>query len=769
MSRPRFFNAPRKGENFELRADLNSEYRDRRKDAIKRVIANMTVGKDVSGLFPDVLKNMQTEDLEQKKLVYLYLMNYAKTQPELVILAVNTFVKDSEDPNPLIRALAIRTMGCLRAEKIIDYLSDPLEKSLRDENPYVRKTAAICVAKLYDLKPELAVDRGFVGMLKDMVGDSNPMVVANAVTALTDIHQTALENDPTGQSAVFILDSEILTKLLIALNECTEWGRIAILNSLARYRARDEKQAEHICERVMPQFQHANGSVVLGAVKVVLIHMAKVRNNDELIKQLVRKMAPPLVTLISSAPEVQWVALRNINLVLQKRPDILQNELRVFFCKYNDPSYVKLEKVEIMIKLANERNVDMLLSELKEYASEVDVDFVRRAIRAIGQCAIKIDAAAERCVHVLLDLIATKVSYVVQEAVVVIKDIFRKYPHNYEGIIPTLCSNLEELDEPEAKGSLIWILGEYADKISNAEDLLAHFLDSFTDEPYQVQFQTLTAIVKAFLKKPDSSLAQQIVQQVLEKATKECDSPDLRDRAFIYWRLLSSSDSGAGRNVILASRPPISIPLTTVPPAVLDELVSELSSLASAYHKPAATFIGKARFGADGVRNGQVGDAEDDITREKALATVVQGQKSENLLDFGDDDVDIPASAGASAGSGNGAGALGALAGLDDLMMGASISSPSVGSAGNGAAVSSGASTGGGLNDLLGLFDAAPGAEQPGAQSGVQALKALSAAPSNTFGSPLSPSPSSASPTPTSASITTAKPASTSDDLLGLF
>ena len=88
------------GENYELRADLNSEYKDKRKDAIKRVIANMTVGKDVSGLFPDVLKNMQTDDLEQKKLVYLYLMNYAKTQPELVILAVNTFVK--------VRVISIR-------------------------------------------------------------------------------------------------------------------------------------------------------------------------------------------------------------------------------------------------------------------------------------------------------------------------------------------------------------------------------------------------------------------------------------------------------------------------------------------------------------------------------------------------------------------------------------------------------------------------------------------------------------------------------------
>jgi AP-1 complex subunit beta-1 len=128
---PRFFSTQKKGENYELRADLNSEYRDKRKETVKKVIANMTIGKDVSGLFADVVKNMQTEDLELKKLVYLYLINYAKSQPELVILAVNTFVKDSDDHNPLIRALAIRTMGCLRVEKIVDYLMEPLKKGLQ--------------------------------------------------------------------------------------------------------------------------------------------------------------------------------------------------------------------------------------------------------------------------------------------------------------------------------------------------------------------------------------------------------------------------------------------------------------------------------------------------------------------------------------------------------------------------------------------------------------------------------------------------------------
>lgn len=67
-------------------------------------------------------------------------------------------------------------MGVLRAEKIIDYISDPLRKCLRDDNPYVRKTAALCVAKLYDINPSLATDNGFIENLQELVGDSNPMV-----------------------------------------------------------------------------------------------------------------------------------------------------------------------------------------------------------------------------------------------------------------------------------------------------------------------------------------------------------------------------------------------------------------------------------------------------------------------------------------------------------------------------------------------------------------------------------------------------------------
>lgn len=59
----------------------------------------------------------------------------------------------------------------------------------------------------------------------------------------------------------------------------------------------------------------------------------------------------------------------------------------------------------------------------------------------------------------------------------------------------------------------------------------------------QVQLQLLTAIVKLFLKRPADT--QQLVQSVLSLATQESDNPDLRDRGYIYWRLLSTDPAAA--------------------------------------------------------------------------------------------------------------------------------------------------------------------------------------------------------------------------------
>ncbi|XP_063519126.1 AP-1 complex subunit beta-1 isoform X8 [Pongo pygmaeus] len=500
MTDSKYFTTTKKGEIFELKAELNSDKKEKKKEAVKKVIASMTVGKDVSALFPDVVNCMQTDNLELKKLVYLYLMNYAKSQPDMAIMAVNTFVK----------------------------------------------------------------------------------VVANAVAALSEI----AESHPS--SNLLDLNPQSINKLLTALNECTEWGQIFILDCLANYTPKDDREAQSICERVTPRLSHANSAVVLSAVKVLMKFMEMLSKDLDYYGTLLKKLAPPLVTLLSAEPELQYVALRNINLIVQKRPEILKHEMKVFFVKYNDPIYVKLEKLDIMIRLASQANIAQVLAELKEYATEVDVDFVRKAVRAIGRCAIKVEQSAERCVSTLLDLIQTKVNYVVQEAIVVIKDIFRKYPNKYESVIATLCENLDSLDEPEARAAMIWIVGEYAERIDNADELLESFLEGFHDESTQVQLQLLTAIVKLFLKKPTET--QELVQQVLSLATQDSDNPDLRDRGYIYWRLLST-DPVAAKEVVLAEKPLISEETDLIEPTLLDELICYIGTLASVYHKPPSAFV----------------------------------------------------------------------------------------------------------------------------------------------------------------------------------
>uniref|UniRef100_A0A667X1L4 AP complex subunit beta n=1 Tax=Myripristis murdjan TaxID=586833 RepID=A0A667X1L4_9TELE len=582
MTDSKYFTTNKKGEIFELKAELNNEKKEKRKEAVKKVIAAMTVGKDVSSLFPDVVNCMQTDNLELKKLVYLYLMNYAKSQPDMAIMAVNSFVKDCEDPNPLIRALAVRTMGCIRVDKITEYLCEPLRKCLKDEDPYVRKTAAVCVAKLHDINAQMVEDQGFLDSLRDLIADSNPMVVANAVAALSEIS----ESHPN--SNLLDLNPQNINKLLTALNECTEWGQIFILDCLSNYNPKDEREAQSICERVTPRLSHANSAVVLSAVKVLMKFLELLPKDSDYYNTLLKKLSPPLVTLLSGEPEVQYVALRNINLIVQKRPEILKQEIKVFFVKYNDPIYVKLEKLDIMIRLASQANIAQVLAELKEYATEVDVDFVRKAVRAIGRCAIKVEQSAERCVSTLLDLIQTKVNYVVQEAIVVIRDIFRKYPNKYESIIATLCENLDSLDEPDARAAMIWIVGEYAERIDNADELLESFLEGFHDESTQVQLTLLTAIVKLFLKKPSET--QELVQQVLSLATQDSDNPDLRDRGYIYWRLLST-DPVTAKEVVLSEKPLISEETDLIEPTLLDELICHIGSLASVYHKPPNAFV----------------------------------------------------------------------------------------------------------------------------------------------------------------------------------
>lgn len=484
----------------------------------------------------------------------------------------------------MIRALALRTMACIRVERIVDYLCEPLHRTLKDESPYVRKTAVTCVAKLFDISPDLVDENGFLDMLRGMLSDPNQMVVANVVSALAEIHQMSPE---TGS---LDLDSRSASKLATALTDCTEWGQVAILDALAEYVPEDQDQLEFFIDSVLPRLQHVNPSIVLSAIKVLLVYIGKLPIGHESIEIVKKKLGPPLVTLLSSStPEIQFVALRNIRLILQKCPDLLSNSIRVFFCKYTDPLYIKAEKLQLIVQLADDDNVEQIYPELADYAKEVDVEFVRRAIRAIGDVAARLPETVQQAAEILLDLSRTDIRYVVQEVLITARDFLRRFPEAFGRALPLLIRDPTFYDDPDARAALIWIIGEYDEQaVADYLSVLSDALSSFKIESGPVQSELFSSILKLFIRNTDE--IRPLMAELIEIGKSCFESAELRDRAIFYERIVSLNPQmlrTLDLSVLLEASPD-SLKLDS---ALLAKLMGQLGSLASIYHKEPEQFL----------------------------------------------------------------------------------------------------------------------------------------------------------------------------------
>lgn len=127
---PQFFVSQKRGEINELRTLLRSlppdaqshpANRQRRREVLKRLIAYMTLGIDVSTLFPDAVMACATTDVVQKKLLSLYINNYASSNPDLALLAINAYQKDLSDVDPRIRGLALKALTSLRVPTTVGH------------------------------------------------------------------------------------------------------------------------------------------------------------------------------------------------------------------------------------------------------------------------------------------------------------------------------------------------------------------------------------------------------------------------------------------------------------------------------------------------------------------------------------------------------------------------------------------------------------------------------------------------------------------------
>ena len=574
----------------ELQEELESMKIPRQKEAMKEIIAGMTIGKDVCPLFPYVVNCMRTKDVELKKLIYLYIINFAKAKPSESILAVNSFLVDAADPkSPMIRALSIRTMGCIRVDEIVSYLCDTLKNGLRDPDAYVKKTSCICVAKLFCTCPQLVKDNGLIDTLISMLDDGNAIVLASAIVALSEISLLSGEN-------YLKINSKTLKRILNALNEANEWGQVYILDCLVNYKKKKTKYAEMIIEAAVPLFSHLNPAVIMSAVKVVLKYLDHIEDEKK-VQNYSKKISMCLVSLMDSVPEMKYLLLRAMHCIIQKRHYLLDKDYRAFFIKAYEPIYVKFEKLDILYKLTDNMNYEMILNELKSYSMlEYDLELVQRTIKYIGNIGFKFEKAMSLCVDCISQILNFNQDFTIDQSVIVMRDLLRKY--NNEKKPKELLKKIDEklIDKirlPESKAAILYILGEYAKKIENSTDLITLFYNDFKDENEKVKLQILNACIKNYLIKPDDKKAEDLVKSILQQGGEETVNPDVRDRAYIYWRLLEN-DPNVAKDMILAEKPSFdSIEEQPIDQELCDDILINITNMSCIYHKKCTDMLRK--------------------------------------------------------------------------------------------------------------------------------------------------------------------------------
>ena len=531
-----YFNS-KNTEIVQLESELESMKVPHQKEAMKEIIAGMTIRKDVSRLFPHVVNCMRTNDLELKKLIYLYIINYAKVKPSESILAVNSFLLDANDvDSPIIRALAIRTMGCIRVEEIVSYLCETLKNGLNDSDAYVKKTSCICVAKLYSTCPELVKDNGLIEQLKNMLDDGNATVLSSAIAALSEISLLSgidyLE-----------LNSKILKKILMALNDANEWGQIYILDSLMNYKKTKQSKSEMIIEAVVPLFNHINPAVIMSAIKVVLKFLDFIEDEKK-VQNYSKKLSLCLISLMDSVPEMRYLLLRAMHCIIQKRHYLFDKDFKSFFIKAYEPIYVKFEKLDILYKLCDNSNYEMILNELSSYSIlEYDMELVQKSIKYIGRIGYKFENSMNICVDNLQQIFQYNQDFTIDQGVIVMRDLLRKYsneekPKQLLKIIDEKF--IEKIRLPESKAAILYIIGEYCKKIKKSTDYISIFYNDFSTLNEIVQVQILNAGVKNFLKKSKDKKAEELAINILQKCVEESINADVRDRGYFYWRLLEN-------------------------------------------------------------------------------------------------------------------------------------------------------------------------------------------------------------------------------------
>ncbi|KAL4821369.1 adaptin N terminal region-domain-containing protein [Aspergillus spinulosporus] len=491
-------------------------------DGLRRIISLMYRSEPSVPFFSAVVKNVASANLEVKKLVYIYLVHHAETEPDLALLSINAIQKSLTDQNPQARAMALRTMASIRVPVINQIVSLAIKRGCGDMSPHVRKAAALAIPKCYRLDP--STQPQLIGYIETLLGDTQYFVAGPAVSAFLEVCPDRID-----------LIHKHYRNLVKKLVDMDEWGQLATLRLLTFYARqcfplktrkvqKNPTKSKGFYDDVDGEVNEGEGETydvpILDPDLELFLRTCRLllqSRNAAVIVAVVRcyfYLAPteyltaavgPLVALLRSPQDMQLIALYNIVVVALRYPKPFTKYVSHFLVHASDPSHIwrlKLEALTILFPHCGNHFKNLIVSELEHFAQGADPDLVRESVRALGRCAQGDPNTADKCLRILLNQITSLDDTLVSESLTVIRHLIQHDPGSHERTVIQLVKHLGLTTNPDARATIVWLVGEYAGlepEKNFAADVLRVLVQNFAEESEAVKQQILLLGAKVYL------------------------------------------------------------------------------------------------------------------------------------------------------------------------------------------------------------------------------------------------------------------------------
>jgi coatomer protein complex subunit gamma len=478
---------------------------------------------EVTEVFFGVTKLFQSDDVNLRRMMYLFIKEIAETcNPDDVIIVTSSLTKDMNIGEDLYRANSMRVLAKIIDATMLGAIERYLKQAIVDRNAFVASSALMCGIRLFKTCPEVV--RRWINEVQEAVNSSSDMVQYHALSLLYKIkqHDRLAVSKIVQQLSKGSLRSPLATCLLIRYTSNLLHEDMNSTNAKASY------QFLETCLR------HKNEMVIYEAAKA-MCGLPQVDKND----------ISPAITVLqlflsSPKPALRFAAMRTLSEVAVQHP--------ISVAKCNDDMETLVSDanrsiatlaITTLLKTGTESSIERLMKQISTFMSEIGDEFKIVVVKAIRELCIKYPKKHRIMVNFLATFLREEGGYEFKKAIVdSIVELMSIIPETKESSLLQLCEFIEDCEFGELIVQIMHIIGSVGPSTNSPSRYIRFVFNRMILENSLVRAAAASTLGSFASKVPE---LRKSLLGLLKRSMNDEDD-EVRDRAVLILSTLKNED-----------------------------------------------------------------------------------------------------------------------------------------------------------------------------------------------------------------------------------